>query len=77
MTGNVKTIDFGSAALYNKVKSDYFGTPAYYPPEVKQQAGFSTDSSTVYNIDCITFTILTGSSPFDEKVFDFQRHVAL
>ena len=27
------------------------------------------------NIGCFAFTILTGSSPFDEKVFDFQRHV--
>ena len=75
MTGNVEVSDFGNATLYNKVKSDSFGTQAYYPPEVKQQTGFNTESSTVYNIGCIAFTILTGSSPFDEKVFDFQRHV--
>ena len=75
MTGNVKINDFGNATLYDKVKSDSFGTPAYYSPEVKQQTGFNAESSTVYNIGCSAFTILTGSSPFDEKVFDFQRHV--
>ena len=75
MTGNIKIIDFGNATLYNKVKPDSFGTPAYYPPEVKQQTCFDIDSSTVYNIGCIAFTVLTGCSPFDEKVFDFQRHV--
>ena len=75
MTGNVKIIDFGNATHYSKVKHDSFGTPAYYPPEVKNKTFFKTDSTTVYNIGCIAFTALTGTSPFDEKVFDFQRHV--
>ena len=75
MTGCIKIIDFGNATRYEKVKADSFGTPAYYPPEVKEGSSFNTDSSTVYNIGCIAFTALTGSSPFDEKTFDFQRHV--
>ena len=75
LTGNVKIIDFGNATLCNKVTSSSFGTPAYYAPEVKNKSSFTQEASTVYNIGCIAFTVITGTSPFDEDLFDFQRHV--
>ena len=75
MTRTVKIIDFGNATMCNKVTSSSFGTPAYYPPEVKNKSSFNSDASTVYNIGCIAFTVVTGTSPFEERPFDLQRHV--
>ena len=78
LTGQTKIIDFGNATYNDKVNHESFGTPAYYSPELKNQTTFDVNSCTVYNIGCIIFTVLTGSSPFSECVdFDIQRHVQL
>ena len=78
LTGQTKIIDFGNATYTDKVNHESFGTPAYYSPELKNQTAFEIDACTVYNIGCIIFTVLTGTSPFSECVdFDFQRHVQL
>ena len=78
LTGQTKIIDFGNASYTDKVNQESFGTPAYYSPELKNQIAFDINLCTVYTIGCITFTVLTGFSPFSEIVdFDFQQHVQL
>ena len=65
---NIKLIDFGSAAFYQKKKfSRFLGTIQYASPEILRGEMFDGPSAEVWALGCCLYTMLTGQIPFRSK----------
>ena len=65
-TGNLKLIDFGSAAfLHEKVYTGYYGTRAYGPPEWIELNQYHGIPATVWTLGIFLFNLACGDVPFD------------
>ena len=75
----VKVIDFGVAKALNQELSErtlftqfsqLVGTPLYMSPEQAEMSGLDIDTrSDVYSLGVLLYELLTGTTPFDRKMF--------
>ena len=67
-TKQIKLIDFGSAAeLSSEPYTSFRGTDVYIPPEYYLNRKYSALPATVWAIGCISFILLEGECPFDNR----------
>ena len=67
-TKQIKLIDFGSAMPLTTDEYTIFkGTDVYVPPEYWNNHSYYPFPATVFAIGCLSFILLNGDSPFNQK----------
>ncbi|XP_046715819.1 serine/threonine-protein kinase pim-1-like isoform X2 [Silurus meridionalis] len=75
-TCEVKLIDFGCGDLHkDTIYKTYSGTQLYIPPEVYIDNGYKADSSTVWGLGILLYSLIYKQYPFSGKEEIVKGHV--
>ncbi|KAI5626809.1 Pim proto-oncogene, serine/threonine kinase, related 51 [Silurus asotus] len=75
-TCEVKLIDFGCGDLHkDTIYKTYSGTQLYIPPEVYINNGYKADSSTVWGLGILLYSLIYKQYPFSGKEEIVKGHV--